>query len=119
MKILLFQEDEKVFEKSGIGRTMKHQKLALTLANIDFTTDKNDDFDIVHLNTINPQSYALAKKFKKQGKTVVFHAHSTEEDFQNSFAFSNLIAPAFKKWLEKCYGVADLLLTPPLIQKIF
>lgn len=112
MKVLLFQEDERVFEKSGIGRAMKHQKKALELANVDYTLNKHDDFDIIHLNTINPQSYILAKKAKKMGKKVVFHGHSTEEDFQNSFAFSNLIAPAFKKWLEECYSTADVLLTP-------
>lgn len=112
MKILLFRDDEKTFAKSGVGRAMKHQERALELAGVDFTFDKNADFDIVHLNTINPQSYFLAKKARKMGKKVVFHAHSTEEDFRNSFAFSNLLAPIFKKWLKKCYNAADILPTP-------
>lgn len=112
MKVLLFRDDEKVFAKSGVGRAMKHQEEALALAGVDFTTNSDDDFDIIHLNTINPESYLLAKKARKMGRKVVFHAHSTEEDFRNSFAFSNIIAPAFRKWLEKCYNSADVLLTP-------
>jgi 1,2-diacylglycerol-3-alpha-glucose alpha-1,2-glucosyltransferase len=97
MRILLFRDDERVFAKSGVGRAMKHQEIALKLAGVDFTTDSDADFDIIHLNTINPQSYLLAKKARRDGKKVVFHAHSTEEDFKNSFAFSNVMAPAFKK----------------------
>lgn len=112
MKVLLFRDDEKIFAKSGVGRAMKHQEAALKLAGVDFTTDSSDDFDIIHLNTINPKSYLLAKKARKNGKKVVFHAHSTEEDFRNSFALSNLAAPAFKKWLVKCYNTADVILTP-------
>ena len=112
MKVLLFRDDEKVFAKSGVGRAMKHQEEALRLAGVDFTTDSDADFDIIHLNTINPESYILAKKARKEGKKVVFHAHSTEEDFRNSFALSNIIAPAFRKWLQKCYNTADVLLTP-------
>ena len=112
MKVLLFRDDEKVFAKSGVGRAMKHQEIALKLAGVDFTTNSNDEFDIIHLNTINPKSYLLAKKAHRNGKKVIFHAHSTEEDFRNSFALSNLAAPAFKKWLIKCYNTADLLLTP-------
>ena len=54
----------------------------------------------------------MAKKAKKCGKKVVYHAHSTKEDFQNSFTGSNLIAPLFKKWIMKCYQTGDLILTP-------
>ena len=61
MRILLFRDDERVFAKSGVGRAMKHQEIALKLAGVDFTTDSDADFDIIHLNTINPQSYLLAK----------------------------------------------------------
>ena len=108
MKVLLFRDDEKVFAKSGVGRAMKHQEEALRLAGVDFTTDSDADFDIIHLNTINPESYILAKKAHKEGKKIVFHAHSTEEDFRNSFALSNIIAPAFRKWLDAFSVLASL-----------
>lgn len=113
MRVYLAQEDEELFSKSGVGRAMKHQKTALWMAGVDFTTDKKDKkWDIIHLNTVNPASYILAKEAKMRGKKVVFHAHSTEEDFRNSFALSNLLAPAFKFWLKRCYNTADVLPTP-------
>ena len=46
------------------------------------------------------------------GKKVIFHAHSTEEDFRNSFKLSNAVSPIFKQWIRSCYKSADLLITP-------
>ena len=79
---------------------------------VEVTTDPKDDYDVVHITTIFPSDYFMAKKAKKCGKKVVYHAHSTKEDFQNSFTGSNLIAPLFKKWIMKCYQTGDLILTP-------
>ena len=112
MKILLHTGKFKEVEKSGVGRAIVHQKKALDLIHIPYTTDVNDEYDIVHINTIFPESLMLAKKSKKRGKKVIFHAHSTEEDFRNSFKLSNAVSPLFKQWLKSCYGSADLLITP-------
>lgn len=112
MKVLLHTGKFKEVEKSGVGRAIVHQKKALDLMHIPYTTDVNDDYDIVHINTIFPESLRLAKKSKKQGKKVIFHAHSTEEDFRNSFKLSNAVSPLFRQWLKSCYGSADLLITP-------
>lgn len=112
MKILLHTGKFKEVEKSGVGRAIVHQMKALDLVHIPYTTDVNDDYDIVHINTIFPESLLLAKKSKKRGKKVVFHAHSTEEDFRNSFKLSNAVSPIFKQWLKSCYGSADILITP-------
>jgi 1,2-diacylglycerol-3-alpha-glucose alpha-1,2-glucosyltransferase len=99
-------------EKSGVGRAIKHQMKALELNGVSYTTDPNEDYDIIHINTIFPESYAMGKKAKKMGKKVIYHAHSTEEDFRNSFIFSNQVAPLFKTWLKTCYSSADLVVTP-------
>lgn len=112
MKVLLYTEMENLISKSGLGKAIKHQIKALEENNIDYTTNPNDDYDIVHINYYGPMSYMLAKKAKKEGKKVVYHAHSTEEDFRNSFILSNAIAPAFKKWIIKCYSLGDYILTP-------
>ena len=112
MKVLLYTEFEKMNGKSGLGKAIKHQMKALTENNIKFTTDPNDDYDIVHINFYGPNSYFLAKKAKEKGKKIVYHAHSTEEDFRNSFILSNQLAPAFKKWLIKCYTLGDHIITP-------
>lgn len=112
MKVLLRTDMFDKVEKSGVGRAIIHQKKALELNGVQYTTDPKEDYDIVHINTIFPQSYLAAKKAHKEGKKVVMHAHSTEEDFRNSFIGSNLAAPLFKKWLITCYRQGDIMLTP-------
>ena len=85
---------------------------ALDAVNVQYTTNTKDDFDIAHINFYGLKSFNLAKKLKKQGEKVVYHAHSTEEDFRNSFIFSNQISKLFKKWLIKCYSLGDAVITP-------
>lgn len=62
MKVLLYFKGEKVISKSGIGRALKHQMAALTYEGVDFTTNLNDDYDILHINTIGLKSSSLIKK---------------------------------------------------------
>ena len=112
MKILLYTESLKAIEKSGLGKAIKHQIKALEDNKIEYTLNPKEDYDIVHINFYGPKSYLLAKKAKNNGKKIVYHAHSTEEDFRNSFIGSNLIAPLFKKWLIKCYSLGDYIITP-------
>ncbi|MBQ9318894.1 MAG: glycosyltransferase family 4 protein [Bacilli bacterium] len=112
MKILLYTELEKAIAKSGLGKAIKHQMQALEENNIEYTTNSHDDYDIVHINFYGLKSFFIAKEAKKKGKKVIYHAHSTEEDFRNSFKLSNQIAPAFKKWIMTCYSLGDHILTP-------
>ena len=112
MKVLLYQRGEKALSKSGIGRAMKHQVRALTEAGVPFTTDENDSYDIVHINTVDLAARAMANKARKEGKKVVYHAHSTEEDFRNSFIFSNQLSPLFKMHIISSYELGDYILTP-------
>lgn len=112
MKVLLYTEGEKLFSKSGLGKAIKHQMRALEHVGVEYTTDLHDDYDIVHINFYGPKSVRMAKRAHKHGKKVVYHAHSTEEDFRNGFIFSKQIAPLFKKWLIKCYSLGDVIVTP-------
>ncbi len=112
MKVLLYAEFEKLNKKSGLGKAIKHQMRALEENKINYTRNPNDDFDVVHINTYGLKSYMLALKAKRCGKKVVYHAHSTEEDFKNSFIFSNKISPLFKWWIMKCYNLGDIIITP-------
>lgn len=119
MKVLLYTEGIKHIGKSGLGKALKHQIKALEENKVEYTLDPKDDYDIAHINFYGLKSYLLAKKTKKKGKKVVYHAHSTEEDFRNSFIFSNTFAPLFKKWLIKCYTMGDYIITPtPYSKKI-
>lgn len=117
MKVLLYSEGLKKIGKSGLGKAIKHQMKALEYENINYTLNPLDDYDILHINTYFPKSYFLAKKAKKQGKKIVYHAHSTEEDYRNGFIFSKVTSKLFKYWLIKCYSLGDVIITPTLYSK--
>lgn len=113
MKVLLYSEGMKFISQSGVGRAIKHQMKALELNNTEYTNNKKEpDYDVVHINTVGPLSILLAKNARRRGKKVILHAHSTEEDFKDSFFFANWIAPLFKKWLIYTYKLGDELITP-------
>ncbi|MFC3927666.1 glycosyltransferase family 4 protein [Streptococcus caprae] len=112
MKVLLYLEGEGALSKSGIGRAIKHQERALQMAGQAYTTNPDDDYDMVHLNTYGLKSWSLMKKAQKAGKKVIMHGHSTEEDFRDSFIGSNLVSPLFKWWLCRFYKQADAIITP-------
>jgi len=118
MKIKLFFGNQNVIKKSGIGRALVHQMRALELNNIEYTKDNDDyDYDILHINTIFPSSLDELKKAKKEHKKIIYHAHSTEEDFRGSFYGSDAFAPFYKKWLIYLYKQADMIITPTLYSK--
>lgn len=112
MKILLYLEAEEFLSRSGIGRAMKHQQRALDIMGIEWTKNPDEDYDILHLNTYGPKSWKMLQTAKKAGKKIIFHGHSTKEDFQNSFIGSNFIAPFFKMYLMRFYRACDLVITP-------
>ena len=112
MKVLLYTEGLRYVGKTGLGKAIQHQMRALDAVHVPYTLDPDDDYDIVHINTYGPLSVALAKTARRNGKKVVYHAHSTEEDFRNSYLLSNQIAPLFKKWLISCYSLGDYIITP-------
>lgn len=117
MNVLLYTENEKVLSKSGLGKAIEHQKVSLNSVNVKYTTNIFDSYDIVHINFYGLKSYLLSKYLKTKGKKIVYHAHSTEEDFKNGFIFSNLISKYFKKWIIKCYSIGDVIVTPTQYSK--
>lgn len=112
MKVCLYFEGKELIKTSGIGRALKHQIAACESAGIECTLDPNDDYDILHINTVGVTSLGVIAKARSENKKVIYHAHSTEEDFRNSFVLSNQIAPVFKKMLITLYSKADLIITP-------
>lgn len=117
MKVLLYTENQKVIGKSGLGKAIKHQIKALENEGINYTLNTHDDYDILHINTYFPKSYLLAKKAKKKGKKIVYHAHSTEEDYKDGFILAKQTSRLFKKWIIKCYKLGDVIITPSLYSK--
>ncbi|HLR92786.1 MAG TPA: glycosyltransferase family 4 protein [Atopostipes sp.] len=117
MRVYLCSDHYEQIKKSGVGRALEHQKMALDAADVAYTFSFDAPYEVIHINTIFPLSYLKAKKAKKQGKAVVYHAHSTKEDFRNSYLFANAAASLFGWWIKKCYQTADLILTPSTYSK--
>lgn len=117
MKILLYAEGLKAIGKSGLGKAIKHQMTALEDEKIEYTLNKDDDYDILHINTWFLKSYFVAKKAKRKGKKIVYHAHSTEEDYKNGFIFAKQTSKIIKWWLIKCYSLGDVIITPTIYSK--
>lgn len=117
MKVLLYAESLKTIGKSGLGKAIEHQKKALEDEKIEYTLDPKDDYDILHINTWFLKSYFMAKKAKKKGKKVVYHAHSTEEDYRNGFILAKQTSKFIKWWLIKCYSLGNVIITPTLYSK--
>lgn len=111
MKVYIYSEMQKKIAKSGVGRAIYHQKKALSDCGVTLV-DSAEEADVVHINTVLPNSYRLAKKLRKAGKPLVYHAHSTKEDFRNSYIGSNLVAGLFKRWVISCYTKGDVIVTP-------
>lgn len=112
MKVCLYFEGKEMIKTSGIGRALKHQKAACESAGIEYTLDPDEEYDILHINTYGPSTLSVLNQARSRGKKIIYHAHSTEEDFRNSFVLSNQIAPYFKKMLIYYYSKADYILTP-------
>lgn len=118
MKTLLYFENQNAIKVSGIGRAMRHQKKALTLAGVPFTMDPKDTFDLAHVNTIFLKSYRIVKRCRRKGIPVIVHGHSTLEDFRNSFKGYKLMSVWFNHQLLKVYRHADLIITPTTYSKM-
>ncbi len=118
MKVKLYFGNQDVIKKSGIGRALVHQRKALELNKVDYTDDNDDyDYDILHINTVFPSSLEEIKIAKNNHKKIIYHAHSTEEDFRNSFTGSDAFAPFYRKWLIYLYKQSDIIITPTLYSK--
>lgn len=111
MKVYIYSELQKKIAKSGVGRAIYHQKKALSDCGIKLV-DSIEEADVVHINTVLPNSRRLAKRVRRMGKALVYHAHSTREDFRNSYIGSNLAAGLFKRWIISCYTKGDVIITP-------
>ena len=112
MSVFLYQGGFRIVQKSGVGQAIVHQKQALEAAHIPVTTQFSADTQVIHINTVFPDSLLKALWARRHGIKIVYYAHLTMEDFRNSFACSNVLAPFFRRWLLLCYGQGDVILTP-------
>ena len=111
IKVFIYKGGSSVVKKSGIGMAINHQGSMLEKNDIVQSLDWKDA-DIIHFNTVLPDSFLMAVLAKLKGKYVIYFGHSTKEDFKNSFIGSNIVAGLFKKWICICYGIGDIIITP-------
>ncbi|MDD3063841.1 MAG: glycosyltransferase [Massilibacteroides sp.] len=116
MKVFLYSGMQNMIEKSGVGRAIYHQKSAAKINGIGVASNIVDA-DIVHINTVFPKSLYVAHLAHRHGIPVVYHAHSTKEDFKNSYLGSNLFDGLFGKWIKLCYNCGDVIVTPSMYSK--
>lgn len=112
MKVQLYSGASSLVARSGIGQALFHQQAILSRKGIATTLANSHDADIVHINTVFPDAPLAARKAHRRGQKVVYYAHSTMEDFRNSFRGSNQMAAIFKRWLLHCYKEGDIIITP-------
>lgn len=111
MSVYLYQGGLSLVRKSGVGQAILHQRQALSAAGVPMA-ETIREADVVHINTVFPDSLLAACYAKLRGKRVIYYGHSTQEDFRHSFPGSDLLAPLFRRWIMLCYSRGDLILTP-------
>jgi len=131
MRALNYLELAGAFDRAGIGTAAAQQRKALAGTDVDVVTSPwaggepqsalaaravggraFAEFDIAHCNLYGPGSVAVARHASEAGIPLVLHAHTTSEDFRDSFRGSNLAAPVLEKYLRWFYSKADLVLCP-------
>ena len=78
----------------------------------EVVTNPLRSFDVMHLNTPFPDTPLLARWARLWGRPVLMWAHSTEDDFRDSFPGSNALAPMFRRWIAHLYRRGDAVITP-------
>ena len=118
MKVLFYIEDGDRIPGEMHGSAADAKKRVLSIPGIEFTTDTESDYDILHINTISPVSDDIIKQARKKGAAVVYQADSTViralEDCILPDKMSDKVAKAMEKYLCNLYSKADYILTPTL-----
>lgn len=112
LRVLLPRGLASLAKESGIGAAIRHQETAVRALGHEVVTNPLRPFDVVHLNTPFPDTPLLAHWARLWRRPVLMWAHSTEEDFRDSFPGANRVAPLFRRWIAHLYRRGDLVVTP-------
>lgn len=112
LRVLMPRGLARLAHQSGIGAAMRHQEKAVRSLGHQVVTNPLGPFDVVHLNTPFPDTPVLAAWARLRRRPVLVWAHSTEEDFRDSFTGSNRLAPLFRRWISLLYRRGDVVVTP-------
>jgi glycosyltransferase involved in cell wall biosynthesis len=133
MRVLNYLEFAGLFDRAGIGTSASQQVKAIERADADIEVitrpwvgetpmalgrsvlrDRQvfESYDLAHCNLYGPGSLVVARHAQHHDIPLVLHAHTTKEDFAESFRFSTKVAPTLGRYLRWFYSQADLVLCP-------
>ena len=112
LRVLIPRGLSRLARQSGIGAAMRHQEQVVRSLGHEVVTNPLRSFDVMHLNTPFPDTPLLARWARLWGRPVLMWAHSTEDDFRDSFPGSNALAPMFRRWIAHLYRRGDAVITP-------
>ena len=112
LRVLIPRGLSRLATQSGIGEAIRHQEHAVRALGHEVVTDPRRPFDVVHLNTPFPDTPLMGLWAKMRRRPVLVWAHSTEEDFRDSFTGANRVAPWFRRWIASLYRMGDAVVTP-------
>ena len=114
MKVCVYVEYEDTLKKygdTGIRNSAIMSRCALESVGVEVTDDPDDDYDILDLNPVAfIKAHSVLKKAQKKGRKVAVHAHTTPDNFRNSFWFADAIAPFVDRQMLKLYRKADSII---------
>ncbi|GAB4096524.1 glycosyltransferase family 4 protein [Brachybacterium squillarum] len=112
LRVLVPRGMDQLARESGIGAAIRHQEKVIRSLGHEVVRSPLDDFDVVHLNTPFPDTPLLARWARLRRRPVLMWAHSTEDDFRDSFTGANAVAPLFRRWIAHLYRRGDAVVTP-------
>jgi 1,2-diacylglycerol-3-alpha-glucose alpha-1,2-glucosyltransferase len=112
VRVLIPRGMARLATQSGIGEAIRHQEKAVEHLGHTIVHNPLGRFDVVHLNTPFPDTPLLALWARLRRRPVLMWAHSTEDDFRDSFTGANRLAPWFRRWISLLYRRGDVVLTP-------
>ena len=110
-RVCLYRGLGRLMERSGVGSAMRHQASMLRAAGTALV-GLWERPDVVQLNTVLPDTPLVALLARARGIPVVLYAHSTRQDFEQSWRGSKWLAPWFEQWLRLVYRCGDVVVTP-------
>lgn len=111
VRICLYRGAARLADGSGIGSAIRHQSAMLEHAAVTVVPPWGRPH-IVQLNTVFPDSVLVGLLARLTGARVVAFAHSTREDFEDSWFGSTTVAPLVERWLALAYRVGHVVVTP-------
>lgn len=111
MRICLYEGSGRLAAGSGVGSAIRHQEAMLAHAGARRVPLWGRPH-IVQLNTVFPDSVLVGLIARLTGARVVSFAHSTRQDFEESWVGSGAVAPLVERWLAVAYRVGHVVVTP-------